>query len=370
MWLESIDVGYFRNFTETQHMTVERDVTCLIGKNESGKTTILKAQHRLNPANNPDSFNETKDYPRPRLARDRRNAGGSLSDVVPITAYFTLEDEDIDVVSEALGGVSVPSGARVRAWRSYGGELRADIVCDFRDVVATVCEEVGMDEADTCTLAAGLDAAAVIEAAEDLGKALDESNNPARAKAVGRVPAALKKYASLISGELSEDQENALIDRLPRFFYFSEYELLKGECDLNQLAERHAAGKLDEGAETMLSLLSLAGEGPRDFLEEEYDSRKAELQAASMELSQQVFEYWKQNDALTVVFDTDMPVVERDPATNQEIRHRILKIELRDERHRVETNFSTRSAGFNGSSPSWRFQRPPGQGRAGYRTPR
>jgi hypothetical protein len=150
----------------------------------------------------------------------------------------------------------------------------------------------------------------------------------------------------VISGKLSEHQENALIDRLPRFFYFSEYELLKGECDLNQLAERHAAGKLDEGDETMLSLLSLAGEGPLDFLEEEYDSRKAELQAASMELSQQVFEYWKQNDALTVVFDTDMPVVERDPATNQEIRHRILKIELRDERHGVETNFSTRSAGF------------------------
>jgi ABC-type cobalamin/Fe3+-siderophores transport system ATPase subunit len=42
-------------------MTVERDVTCLIGKNESGKTTVLKALHRLNPANNRDTFNETKE---------------------------------------------------------------------------------------------------------------------------------------------------------------------------------------------------------------------------------------------------------------------------------------------------------------------
>lgn len=40
MWLESINIGFFRNFTEEQHMTVERDVTCLIGKNESGKTII------------------------------------------------------------------------------------------------------------------------------------------------------------------------------------------------------------------------------------------------------------------------------------------------------------------------------------------
>jgi ABC-type branched-subunit amino acid transport system ATPase component len=39
---ESIGVGYFRNFTDRQRMAVERDVTCLIGKNEAGKTTVLR----------------------------------------------------------------------------------------------------------------------------------------------------------------------------------------------------------------------------------------------------------------------------------------------------------------------------------------
>lgn len=157
----------------------------------------------------------------------------------------------------------------------------------------------------------------------------------------------LAKYEALLTEGLTEEQEQAVLSRLPRFFYFSEYELLKGECDLNELVERVKASSLGEGDETILSLLRLAGEGgPDDFLEEEYDSRKAELQAASIELSQQVFKYWKQNDALTVVFDTDMPVAGIDPATQQEIRHRILKIELRDERHGAVTNFSTRSAGF------------------------
>jgi energy-coupling factor transporter ATP-binding protein EcfA2 len=342
MWLESINIGLFRNFTEEQHMTVEQDVTCLIGKNESGKTTVLKALHRLNPANNPDSFNETKDYPRRYLARDRRKAGGSLDDVAPISASFVLEAEDVDALAAVFEDVSFPSSTRVEAWRTYGGELGVDLVCDFRDAVVAACREAGAEEEDIEVLAAQEDREAVVAAARDLAKTL----TAARGKAAGRVPAALAKYTALINQGLSGEQEEAVLDRLPRFFYFSNYELLNGECDLNELAQRVKAGELSEGDETMLSLLSLAGEGPGDFLEEEYDSRKAELQAASMELSQQVFKYWKQNDALIVVFDTDMPIVGIESQTGQEIRHRILKIELRDDRHGVETNFSTRSAGF------------------------
>lgn len=52
-------------------------------------------------------------------------------DVVPISAYFVPEDEDIEVLGEILGGVSFPPSTRVRAWRTYGDELRADIVATF-----------------------------------------------------------------------------------------------------------------------------------------------------------------------------------------------------------------------------------------------
>lgn len=345
MILKSIEIGYFRNFTDRQTMSVEEDVTCLIGKNESGKTTILKALHRLNPANNPDSFNETKDYPRPRLSRDRRQAGGSLGEVEPVKAWFALEDEDLKVMAEALDVPRVPATVRVKAARNYADELYVDVECALRDVIETVCSEVGVEGPDVEALCELDDTIQIASRAKSLAGEL-ETDHPARAKALARVPAALKKYASLVSGELTDQQENVLVKRLPRFFYFSDYELLKGECDLHELAGRVKAGQLGEGDETILSLLSLAGEDPEDFLEEEYDSRKAELQAASMDLSRQVFEYWKQNDALTVVFDTDMPVVHRDPASGYETRHRFLKIELRDERHGVETNFSTRSAGF------------------------
>jgi predicted ATP-dependent endonuclease of OLD family len=41
MWVESMEIRWFRNFSEVQQMAVERDVTCLIGKNESGKARSL-----------------------------------------------------------------------------------------------------------------------------------------------------------------------------------------------------------------------------------------------------------------------------------------------------------------------------------------
>jgi predicted ATP-dependent endonuclease of OLD family len=42
------------------------NVTCFVGKNESGKTSILEALCRVNPleSNIPDKFDITDDYPR------------------------------------------------------------------------------------------------------------------------------------------------------------------------------------------------------------------------------------------------------------------------------------------------------------------
>jgi hypothetical protein len=140
---------------------------------------------------------------------------------------------------------------------------------------------------------------------------------------------------------------DALAARLPKFFYFSNYDTLPGETNLNKLAQKvQSDEELTSPERTVMALLAHAGETPSDFLDDEYVSRKAELQAASSDLSRRVFEYWRQNPDLAVVFDTDNVVVHNDRQGN-EVANRFLKIELRDGRHGdVETNFSTRSTGF------------------------
>ncbi|MGW1886889.1 ATP-dependent nuclease [Streptomyces sp. NPDC001970] len=336
MLLDEVLIQNFRNFTDAQQMKVEPTVTTLIGKNEAGKTTVLKALHRLNPANNPDDFNLTQEYPRRRLARDRR--AGDLSDCTPVQAWFTLEDSDVAGFT-AIFDVAPPASTRIAAGRTYGNEQWIEVEFSFQDALAGACQSSGVDQEDAQKLAAAADDA---EAATAAAKELRDAGYQARAQAVAKVPGALKPYIPLLNYE----QTDAVLELLPKFFYFSSYELLPGECDLNELVSRVQNNALEPGDETMLSLLDLAGEKPQNLLDEDCDSRNAELQAASVDLSDRVFEYWKQNDALTVDFDTDMPMVGTEP-DGRPVRHRVLKVQLRDERHGgVTTNFATRSAGF------------------------
>ncbi|MCG3134383.1 MAG: DNA replication and repair protein RecF [Planctomycetes bacterium] len=342
MRLVSIKIQRFRNFGTMQSMEVEPDVTCLVGKNESGKTSVLKALHRLNPANAPDKFDVATEYPRSRLASDRRKE--DLSAVEPIEATFSLEESDAAAIADILSFTPPPQTV-VIASRSYAGHLTVWIRCDLSDAVELACSDADVDEEDARELVACADVSALNAKVKDIATALSARSQHARSKAVRRVPAAVEKYRVIIDGTTNEKKGAAIAAMLPRFFYFSNYELLPGECDLTDLAERVRQKALKSGDETVLALLRLAGVRPESLLDEEYVSRKAELQAASSDLSRQVFRYWKQNDALSVVFDTDMPVVAR-THHQVEIRHRVLHVELHDARHDVTTNFSTRSSGF------------------------
>ncbi|MFD5000061.1 AAA family ATPase [Streptomyces buecherae] len=346
MLVTSVEIEAFRNITNKQTMVVDPEVTCLIGKNESGKTTVLKALHRLNPANNADDFHVTTDYPRRDLSRHRRIR--DLETVAPVTAYFNLEDIDFDAIEE-LVGVRPPAKAYVKASRLYDGSLRAGVYCAIEDVLADVFEEAGVDdEEDQRAIAGGhTTIEAVSAAAKARAKEVGSGKKTARVKAIEKVPVELDRRKQYVEGGLGGEEHEQLVELLPKFFYFSTYEMLPGDCDLHALAERAKARQWERGDETMMSLLRLAGEGPDDFLDEDYSSRKAELQAASLDLSAQVFQYWKQNEDLTVVFDTDLIPMPPDPNNQPQPHHRLLKIELRDDRHGgVETNFSTRSTGF------------------------
>lgn len=344
MRLVTIVVSHFKNFTEPQTIRIEGDVTCLVGKNESGKTTVLQALHRLNPANGTDlQFDATIEYPRWRLARDRRS--NDLDQVKPISARYAVDDSDREALREALG-VLLPPDTIVDLSRDYGGVLHVGITTALRSVVEAAGVEAALDSTDVAKLA---DAGAIevaVALAQTEAQQLNANGEPARARALDAFPKALQQYAFLLD-ELSDEVKAAILKRIPKSFYFSTYQTLPGEVDLVTLAEKVKKGTQLSGEEqTVVALLRNAGETPSDFLDDDYDSRKAELQAASLDLSRRAFDYWRQNTDLTVIFDTDMPVVGTGPQ-GQEIRHRFLKIELGDARHGgVQTNFTTRSAGF------------------------
>ncbi len=345
MRLKAITVQLYRNIVDAQRIEIEGDVTCLVGKNEAGKTTILKALHRLKPAKGSvdTQFDQTTEYPRWRLARDRKK-DASLAKTRPIVAEFELDDAVRALLTEKFG-IAPPESTVCFSAKDYENTWFVWLEANAADRMAAAIAEAGLLQEDIAALPESATAEAVKVHSKEQAKLLKDAGETLRAKSMSALPGAMDKVDALFALHDMETRD-ALGALLPSFFYFSAYNILPGECDLTVLNEKILAGmKLTESERTIVALLAHAGEEPADFLDNNYNSRKAELQAASVDLSRHVFEYWKQNEDLQVVFDTDNVLVAEEP--NREITHRILKIELRDARHGdVETNFSTRSTGF------------------------
>lgn len=344
MKLQQVSIERFQNFTARQEIKVEPDVTCLVGKNESGKTTILKALHRLNPANGVDrEFRLTPEYPMARLARDRRGQQ-DLEAFAPVSAQFILDDDDLEALAEL--GIKVSEGARLIAARTYANDLTLALESGLSDVVRTAISGSSLQHPEDIEQLSKADSPEEwLAEADALATAL--KGEAPRAKAIREVKKAVVDALSHLGPVNDAALAESLAERLPKFFYFSDYDILPGTCDLDDLEKKLASGQeLTTQEQTVDALLKFAGESPSDFMEEDYVSRNAELQSASADLSDRVFEYWKQNEDLSVKFAVEMPVVGTEPS-GHEIRHHVLRIELRDERHGgVETNFETRSAGF------------------------
>lgn len=90
MKLKEVQVRNFRNFLDSTPVQIQPDVTCLVGKNESGKTAFLHALYRLLPARQNVKFSVPDQYPAWLEKRDRLE-GKDLENFVPIRVVFEYE---------------------------------------------------------------------------------------------------------------------------------------------------------------------------------------------------------------------------------------------------------------------------------------
>src|SRR6266545_2401666 len=119
MHLTSAIVKRFKSIDDSEVVRFEPDVTCLVGRNESGKTAFLEALASLNPlADDPLAFDELRDYPR-RL----RGSEEEIAATVPVSATFELDDADVDDLWGEFGP-GVVTSRTVRLDRTYGGRRR------------------------------------------------------------------------------------------------------------------------------------------------------------------------------------------------------------------------------------------------------
>jgi hypothetical protein len=108
MKLKSMQVKNFKCIEDSTPFDI-CPVTCLVGKNEAGKTSLLEALHKLNPdVAELSEFDVLFEYPRRRRKEYERRADAEPDDA--LITRWELEDKDVDVMEQILG----PGGVKSR----------------------------------------------------------------------------------------------------------------------------------------------------------------------------------------------------------------------------------------------------------------
>ncbi|MGL5819117.1 MAG: AAA family ATPase [Phycicoccus sp.] len=328
MRLASARVQKFRNIVDSGEVRFE-DLTCIVGLNEAGKTTLLQALLRVKPHDR-SKFVVQEDYPRWLWKKDERS--GTIESSQPVQAVFTLDDDDVVAIEERLGAGALQHTA-VTIGRAYEEDTfyvdGLDI--DEQKCVKHLLDSVGLS-GPAKVIFKGCDTAAA------LAKAVAESTDAEVADELARVTAAL----ATVDSDFSRTARRIVVERVPTFFYFDNYAVLPGRLNLAELAGADAPGS--SPLQTARALLALANTTPEELSSDDYEDRKAELEAVSSDLTDEVFEYWQQNVNLRVQFDVDKKVVQNNGYNSQVERYLEVRVENID--HRYTSNFSRRSNGF------------------------
>ena len=223
MKLKEFTVREFKSIWDSGPIEVDELVTCLVGKNEAGKTALLTALYRTNPII-PDHgvFDLTYDYPK-REVEDYRFAveNGDRVEAVVVDCLYELDAEDKAVVSEKFGPDVLKSNTFRR--KTYYGQLKSLFLLTAYDRAAR------QHLARNSDFPEGLQEA--LESTDDwqtFVKALDD------AEANDAVNACKAVVAKVTENGLASYIFNSLLwPRAPKYLYFDEYYQMRGRDNLD-----------------------------------------------------------------------------------------------------------------------------------------
>jgi hypothetical protein len=299
MKLISAQIVKFKNILDSTPVEIEPDVTCLVGKNESGKTAYLHALYRLRPARPNAVFNVQLQYPAWLEKRHRME-----KTVAPVVvAEFELEPDDIAKLNTQFGE-GVLKSPRLTLSKDYNNNLQYKFESDESAVVRNIIARMDLGYEASNALEGVTDFESLTSVFEGFKARTGDENEPFRAAAASLERATkevLKESATL------NDAVVAALDALtPQFFYFDDYANLPGTVKIRDLLQADPS-KLDDEKLTALSLLKLAGAEDEYLLNPDYETRKRELENVASALTEEVLKYWTTNPDLRVEIDISQP---------------------------------------------------------------
>jgi len=200
-------------------------VTCLVGKNESGKTALLQALHRLNPETPGVEFNDLE-YPRMRWSEYKERKATRPDNV--LTTRWKLDEADKKLIAASFGPDALAND-EITVSKGYTNQLWWTAPVNESAVVKYVVEKADLF-AEERTKYQNL--VALTKLKEVLaGQAAPSERENALSARLNELFGTNTVAQAVIS---------SLSSRLPKFVYFAEYFRLSGDVAIDALASRKA----------------------------------------------------------------------------------------------------------------------------------
>ncbi|MGZ5459572.1 MAG: AAA family ATPase [Thermoanaerobaculia bacterium] len=329
MRLVSFQVTNFRSINDSSPVEVLHR-TVLVGRNESGKSSLLRALQGLKgPGGVMEDFTFARDYPRDRPRKD-------FSENLPVgTTRWELTGED----REALGKVWPRAGqvSHVVVYRTYEkgkryirfegvidkATLGASAAATFKKLstaVRTAMKKTAPEPQEIDAPLAALEASVTSDLSEAgwadrLTAALTNLNSTLKAAgmnvtgAVETHRADLEQAATSVKSDAAQHEQARtwVTKNLPVFVYLDEWQFLEGHENITQYLQNLANGKLTSENRNFAKLMKVAeldAKELNDLLNQNHEERKLLTNRAGRVVTRTLRELWKDRE-ITVEFNVD-----------------------------------------------------------------
>lgn len=374
-------VENFRNIDDSGWIPVEQ-VTAFVGRNESGKTTLLKALHKFNPAT-PEPIRPQRDFPRDRFTSDF----GDPAKWSFCSVEFALDDGLRDELRTLLDGIEPPTGVVCKRW--YNGTLTIDLLpaMEAKPLLGTSVVE-GLEafasgarrlekldeEADDTAAArrAALsswasgwrdrigavgDLTGQAGIVESLRSEAESKSSPQTADMVESLLAAIGPVLESAGKEPAGPKIEALIiERMPVFVYFENFGILDSAIYLPRFLEDQRARPSDPRVRTISAMFKhvrLSAEDIAALAREEASEQRAAGQTVTTEIIERDRE--RKDERAIKLNSASLDITRKFSAWWSQRRHQIrydadgayFRIWVSDDRRPgVEIELEERSKGF------------------------
>jgi predicted ATP-dependent endonuclease of OLD family len=322
MRLKAFKVEMFRPILDSGWCDID-DLTVIVGKNESGKTGLLKALHKFKPFK-PEPYTLEREWPRGH--RRERSV-----DKVVVQTRFSFDESEANEINKLLPAEDKPTGVEIS--KTYKGDYKYSLLPKELPTVATsnyilaqlrnrlstgdiasekLNETISQvkDKAIKLIEEMGHSALAgkIVEYNNFIDSAIESTNKEDKAEEE-RVKATLDELANLGNTNAKIKQIEELIFKwTPTFIYMDDHKPFQGIAYLNLLKEKKDQDQLTDQDKTFLMIFEMAG---LDFEQEvqratsqDKEQRMLDMNDASLTLTNLLADHWSQRK-YQILFEAD-----------------------------------------------------------------